>query len=287
MKRCIGILFIVLSTVFAVSGQTTAFTYQGSLKDGVSAANGNYDFEFALFDAVSGGNQFGSTLPRNTVVVTNGIFTVSLDFGSAPFTGADRFLAISVRHAGGGAFTLLTPRQAVASTPYSIRSSSAAMADTATTASSAATATGFTGSLSGDVTGTQGVTVVSSVGGVTAANVASGANAANAATTASIANAIVKRDGTGTILGLGIIRQTVSIDLPLMSPGTGTTQSFTVTGATLGSSVSVSPTIALSDGLIISWARVSATNTVEVRFNLLYGPASDPSAQNYYIRVIQ
>jgi hypothetical protein len=43
----------------------------------------------------------------------------------------------------------------------------------------------------------------------------------------------------------------------------------------------------MPDGLIISWARVSAANTVEVRFNLLYGAAINPAAENYYIRVIQ
>ena len=46
--------------------QATEFTYQGSLKDGAAPANANYDFEFALFDAASGGTQIGSTLARNT-----------------------------------------------------------------------------------------------------------------------------------------------------------------------------------------------------------------------------
>ena len=58
----------------AIFGQTTEFEYQGSLKDGASAANGNYDFEFALFDALMGGTQIGSTLPRNTVAVAGGFF---------------------------------------------------------------------------------------------------------------------------------------------------------------------------------------------------------------------
>ena len=58
-------------------------------------------------------------------------------------------------------------------------------------------AAGFTGSLGGDVIGTQSATAVSSVGGQTAANVASGASAANAATSANIANTIVKRDASG------------------------------------------------------------------------------------------
>ena len=40
--------------------QTTAgtgFTYQGSLNDGASPANGQYDFTFTLFDALAAGNQ--------------------------------------------------------------------------------------------------------------------------------------------------------------------------------------------------------------------------------------
>jgi hypothetical protein len=86
---------------------------------------------------------------------------------------------------------------------------------------------------------------------------------------------------------VGTLRTTIGIDLPLISAGTGTTISVTVNGATVGSSVSVSPTNALNDGLIISYARVSALNTVEIRFNLLYGAAINPSIENYYIRVFQ
>jgi hypothetical protein len=85
----------------------------------------------------------------------------------------------------------------------------------------------------------------------------------------------------------GTLRNTTSIDIPLISSGTGYTATVTVTGATVGSSVSVSPTNAMADGLIVSWARVSAANTVEVRFNLLYGAAINPAPENYYIRVIQ
>ena len=83
----------------------------------------------------------------------------------------------------------------------------------------------------------------------------------------------------------GTLRLLQSIDIPLISAGTGYTQSFAFAGAAVGSVVNVSPTTALNDGLIISWARVSASNTVEVRFNLLYGTAIDPAAQNFYISV--
>lgn len=64
-------------------------------------------------------------------------------------------------------------------------------------ATTATTATNFSGSLVGDVTGTQGATVVSTVGGQTASNVAAGVTLANAATDANTANAIVRRDSSG------------------------------------------------------------------------------------------
>src|SRR4029079_13286116 len=101
------------------------------------------------------------------VGVVNGLFTVQLDFGADAFPGAARYLEIGVRKAGDSTFTTLTPRQPISSTPYAIRSASAA------------TAADFSGSLAGDVTGTQGATVANSVGGQSAANLASGAAAAN------------------------------------------------------------------------------------------------------------
>lgn len=67
----------------------------------------------------------------------------------------------------------------------------------ATTATTAGSATSFTGPLVGDVTGTQGATVVSLVGGQTAANVAAGSVLANASTSSNSAGAIVRRDGSG------------------------------------------------------------------------------------------
>jgi hypothetical protein len=133
--KLLALLSLTLLTCFVthVYAQTTEFTYQGSLRDGSAAANGNYDFEFALFDAVNGGAQLGSTLPRNGVSVANGIFSVSLDFGSQ-FTGATRFLEIRVRLAGQPGITTLAPRQQVNSSPYSVRSLNSTTADTATNA---------------------------------------------------------------------------------------------------------------------------------------------------------
>ena len=107
------IVFVLLMSAFnQAAAQTTAFTYQGKLDDTGSPANGAYDFEFRLFDAVSGGAQVGSTATINDLTVTAGIFTTTLDFGAAAFPGADRWLEISVRAgASTGSYTTLTPRQ--------------------------------------------------------------------------------------------------------------------------------------------------------------------------------
>ena len=133
-------LSAVLIMNLTASAQTTAFIYQGSLNSGGVVANGSHDFEFALFDAVSGGAQLGSTITQNSVAVTNGSISVSVDFGNQ-FPGASRFLEIRVRPSGGGAFTTLTPRQQITSTPYSVKSLNSDTATTATTATNATNAT--------------------------------------------------------------------------------------------------------------------------------------------------
>jgi len=131
------ILLTVVLLLLGISqalAQTTGFTYQGKLTDGGAPANGNYDLQFALFDSADGGAQVGQTQTVTAVSVRTGVFTVALDFGANAFPGANRFLEISTRPSGGGPFTVLAPRQVIASTPYAVRSLSAATADTATNA---------------------------------------------------------------------------------------------------------------------------------------------------------
>lgn len=138
-KFVFAVAILLSITTASISAQTTAFSYQGSIKDGANPANGNYDFEFALYDALSGGTQIGSTLTRSAVSVSNGIFSVNLDFGQN-FPGANRFLEIHVRQSGGGAFTPLAPRQAISSAPYAVKSLNADAALTATNATNATNA---------------------------------------------------------------------------------------------------------------------------------------------------
>ena len=65
-------------------------------------------------------------------------------------------------------------------------------------ATTATTATNFSGSLSGDVSGAQSATVVSTVGGKTASDIASATATVDAATNVNTASTLVKRDGTGS-----------------------------------------------------------------------------------------
>ena len=325
------------STTFA---QGTAFSYQGRLNDGGSPATGIYDLRFTICDALTSGNVVAGPLTNSATGITNGLFAVTLDFGSGVFTGPGRWLEIAARTNGAASFTTLSPRQPVLPMPYAIMASSAsnllgnlpaaqlsgtlangalpaspnfsgtvtasafsgnganltslnannlasgtvplaqlsgitstqlaaaawqlatnlnggnaalatnvvsgiaitnafitnsvfagngaglsglnpanlsagtaginisgnastatsaASATTAGSATTATTANNFSGSLAGDVTGTQSATVVSTVGGQTAANVAGGASAANAATSANTAGTIVKRDASGNL----------------------------------------------------------------------------------------
>jgi hypothetical protein len=136
---CLSALLLIV-LVGAVSAQSTEFTYQGSLSNAGAPANGGYDFEFLLFDAVSGGSQLGSTIALNNVAVANGTFTVKLNFGNQFISGTNRFLEIRVRLSGSGGMTTLSPRQSINSAPYAIKSLGAFNAESATTATVALTA---------------------------------------------------------------------------------------------------------------------------------------------------
>jgi hypothetical protein len=112
-----------LSTAFA---QGTAFTYQGVLSQSGASVNGSNDLTFALYDAASGGNTVGTSNVVNDLVMSNGSFTVTLDFGAGAFNGAPRWLQIAARPGNStGSFTNLAPRQPITPTPYAIYASGA------------------------------------------------------------------------------------------------------------------------------------------------------------------
>lgn len=66
-----------------------------------------------------------------------------------------------------------------------------------------------------------------------------------------------------------------------------TIQTFTFTGAAVGNAAVCSPNFALPDGLIISYARVSATDTIEVKFYNATGSTINVAANNYELAIVK
>ena len=120
-RHLIAILALMVCSVAAAVPVGSQFSYQGRLMDGNTPANGLYDFEFRLFDDPFGGNAVGSILQLADIPVENGVFSVDLNFGTAPFAGQARWLAIGVREGTStGAYDPLTPRQNLTVTPYAL-----------------------------------------------------------------------------------------------------------------------------------------------------------------------
>jgi hypothetical protein len=128
--RCFAII-ATLALALPVLGQPTAFTYQGRLKNGAASAAGLHDFRFRLWDAASGGTQLGTTLCVDNILVTEGLFTSTIDFGQQYASPSQRFLEIEVRADSGlncsniGGFVLLAPRQLLTAAPLASHARSA------------------------------------------------------------------------------------------------------------------------------------------------------------------
>ncbi len=100
------------------------FTFQGELLDDDTPVTGVCDFQFVLWDAVTGGAQVGAVEDR-TLEVTDGKFTTDLDFSSGSggaFNGEARWIEILVccESPCAPSFTTLDPRQKVTPAPYAL-----------------------------------------------------------------------------------------------------------------------------------------------------------------------
>jgi hypothetical protein len=268
--------FVVVQTALAwvlcglAMGQGTAFTYQGKLVDNNVAANGNYDFEFRLYDTagVGTGIQQGPAIQRLNVNVVNGLFTVSLDFGACAicFTGADRFLEIGVKQTSGSTFTTLAPRQPISSTPYALKSLSAGSADGLSVMCVNCITSSQIGSVNGSaVTGAIPVTGVPSGSGnyiqnTTSQQAATNFNISGDGTAAGILSASIMDAGTHyNLAGLPIL----SVTGPYNFSGRVFTASNTFVGENAGQNTSPDPSITAFFGKLNSFfgAGAGKTNT--------------------------
>lgn len=113
-----------LASISPGQALTSAFTYQGEVREAGSPATGTFDLRFRLYDQAAGGTQIGSTLCLDNVVVDAGRFAANLDFGPGAFNGQRRWLEIEARRDTGlncgsaAGFVILLPRQELTASPH-------------------------------------------------------------------------------------------------------------------------------------------------------------------------
>jgi trimeric autotransporter adhesin len=121
-------VLLILITSLSIAHPTlqeatvTAFTYQGQLQEKGFPVNGTCNFIFELWNVESGGTAALESLSIDDISLTDGIFTVQLNFDLRYFEGDARWLAIQVDCEGSGAFETLSPRQPLTATPYAFYS---------------------------------------------------------------------------------------------------------------------------------------------------------------------
>jgi hypothetical protein len=130
MKFYFTALAAVVFSAISLRAQTAAFTYQGVLNNGSNTVTGAYDFRFRIYNA--GSAVVAGPVTNAPVDVTNGLFTVLLDFKTNVFDGSLRTLEIGVRVYNTNdtttPYTVLSPRQALTAVPYAIQSLNASNA---------------------------------------------------------------------------------------------------------------------------------------------------------------
>lgn len=111
---------LLLGGIGKLAAQGTAFSYQGQLHDNGAPAEGSYDLRFTIYDLESGGSIVAGPITNSAVLVSNGFFTVTLDFGAGIFGGASRWLELGAATNGSEEFETLNPLQAILPTPYAM-----------------------------------------------------------------------------------------------------------------------------------------------------------------------
>jgi hypothetical protein len=113
-------LAVISAQLSTACAQGTAFTYEGQLQNNGSQASGAYNLTFSIYTNSIGGMAVAGPVTNNAVYITNGLFTVAVDFGAAVWNGATNWLQIGVASNGAGGFSILAPREELTPVPYAI-----------------------------------------------------------------------------------------------------------------------------------------------------------------------
>lgn len=240
------LMWLMLLPCAGLTGQSlgSAFTYQGQLKERGQPASGLYDLQVCLFDGPSGPIPLTCAQDFDDVPVEGGLFEITLNFGSAPFIGQQRYLELRVRAgASGSGYTILTPRQLVRPAPEALRANVASAApwsgltgvpegfadgidnDSGGSVTSIATGAGLTG---GPITNTGSISVEPGGIGATEINAAQVQSRVTGNCSAGSFVRIVNENGTVVCDPAGVGSITA------VTPGTGLAGGGTSGAVTLG-----------------------------------------------------
>ena len=113
---------------------SSAFTYQGVLKENEVPLDGIANLRFSLWNTPQGNdpaNQVIGPVSVSNVPVQNGVFTAPIDFGDlSSLPPAGYFVQVEVSTPFNPAFVPLSPRQPLTSTPFAARALVASSANT-------------------------------------------------------------------------------------------------------------------------------------------------------------
>lgn len=120
MKAIVFAMFVFVQVAQAFEPVGTAISYQGELKSAGGLYTGLADVKFSLYTDAVLGDQLGTEVTVEALMIVGGRFAVDLDFGPV-FNTESRYLEIAVRAPSGfGVFTTLSPRTRFAAVPVAL-----------------------------------------------------------------------------------------------------------------------------------------------------------------------
>ncbi len=125
-------LLISLTTINQASAQSdgpqspqvatgSGFTYQGRLIKNGQPISDTCALSLSIWDANAGGSFLNSNT-FSTVPISNGLFTVQLDYGTSTFNSEARWIETAVKCTGDANYVTLAPRTKLTAAPYAIYS---------------------------------------------------------------------------------------------------------------------------------------------------------------------